>query len=209
MPVITDIKRQKRVGSRYSIYLDGEYSFALSDLELSTSGLRVGQELEAAEVEEYRDGAEQAKVYSLAVRFLGIRPRSRREMSDYLRRKDCSPADIEAVVERLESAHLLGDRQFAESWVAGRQMLRPRSRRMLEQELLAKGVSRDDIAAVLSGLDAEGEIDLLVQVAQKKRRLPQYRDPRKLTEYLMRQGYSYELIKKALARLGDETDLER
>jgi len=74
VPVVTDIKRQRRVGStRFNILLDGEYAFALSDLELSNSGLRVGQELSAHEVEEFRGQAGEAKAYTLALRFLEIR----------------------------------------------------------------------------------------------------------------------------------------
>jgi regulatory protein len=96
---------------------------------------------------------------------------------------------------------LLNDSQFASSWIANRQALRPRSRRMLTQELMAKGVSREDISAAMGGLDGDSEVETLMGVIERKRQLPQYREPEKLMGYLARQGYSYEVIKKALERL--------
>src|SRR6266403_4664714 len=147
MPFVTDIKRQKRSELRYNVYLDGKYAFALTDLELSTSGLRIGQELSTEAVEEHQRQAESDGAYSMAIRFLAIRVRSRREMLDYLVRKGASDEDAQLTIQRLEGAGLINDRAFAAGWVANRQLLRPRSRRRLEQELMAKGLSRDDIAA--------------------------------------------------------------
>jgi regulatory protein len=201
MPVITDIKHQKRSDDRFSVYVDGEYAFSLSSLDMSTSGLKIGQELSEGEVEEYRSLAGANKAYNLAIRFLSFRPRSKREMSDYLRRKGYEGEQIAPVLERLESARLLDDKAFSASWVASRQSLKPRSKRRLEQELMAKGVSRDDIAETVGAIDSDTELDSLVQVAQRKRTLSQYQDPNKLMGYLARQGYSYDLIKKALERL--------
>jgi regulatory protein len=202
--VVTDIKKQKRRDARYNIYLDGEYAFALSDLDLSTSGIRVGQTLGPHDVEQFKNDADQAKAYALAVRFIGVRPRSTREVVDYLRRKGFEGGEADVAVERLESSGLLNDRVFAESWVTNRNALRPRSRRMLAQELLAKGVASDVVQPVLDAMmGQDDEARVAAQVVRKKRKLPGYQDERKLTEYLLRQGFSYEAIKKALGSQGD------
>lgn len=201
MRTVSDINKQKRSDTRYSVYLDGEYVFALSDLDLSTSGLRVGQELTDAQVSEYIESASEAKAYALALRFLGIRPRSVREMRDYLRRKDANPGDIDSAIARLLSAGLLSDLEFARSWIRTRQALSPRSRRMLQQELAAKGVSRDDVDEAVGELDEDAQLDILVEVMQRKRRLSQYASDEKLLGYFARQGYPYDQLKKALERL--------
>ena len=203
MPIITDIKRQKRKEARFNIFLDGVYAFALSDLELSTSGLRVGQSLSPQEVVEFQGQVERLKAYAWAVRFLGIRSRSRRELEDYLYRKGAVAEDVAQAVRQLEDVGLINDQEFARSWIANRQILRPRSRRMLEKELLAKGVAQADIQAALGELDGEDELQMLIRVIERKRHLPQYRQAEKLMAYLARQGYSYELIKKALTRLDE------
>ena len=206
MPIVTALKRQKRSDTRVNVYLDGAYTFALPDLELSLSGLRVGSELSDEQVAEYRSRAEDEGAYARAVRFMAVRPRSRREVEDYLARKMVAPDVIQEIVGRLMRVGLLDDRAFAESWVANRQLLRPRSRRRLEQELASKGLARDDIQAALEGLEGEAELKSLIEVVEKKQRLPQYHEPQRLVGYLARQGYGYELIKRALEEVSKRSD---
>jgi regulatory protein len=206
MPVVSDIRRQKRSDTKVNVYLDGKYAFALSDLELSMSGLRVGQELSHGEVTEFLGRSVVEGAYSKAVRFVGVRPRSRQEVEGYLRRNGVAEDVAGGVVERLERVGLLNDAAFATSWVANRQLLRPRSRRRLEQELIGKGVSKDDIQEALSELGGDEELESLVVLAERKQRLQQYREPERLMAYLARQGYSYELIKKALENLAGRSD---
>lgn len=204
MPRITDIKRQKRSTDRFSVYIDGAYRFALGDLELSASGLRVGSELSLEQVEDWQAEAGQSKLYAKALNYLSYRPRSRREVADYLKRQEAEPEQIERILAELQRLRLVDDTQFARSWIDNRQTLRPRSRRRLEQELMAKGLASDIILQALTELEPESELKTLVELAEKKRRLPQYQQTDKLMAYLGRQGYSYDLIKKALARLSED-----
>jgi regulatory protein len=204
MPTITDIKKQRRVETQYNVYIDGRYSFSLTDLELSSAGLRIGQDLTSAEVTRYQEQAGQAKAYMVAVRYVSVRPRSRREIADYLCRKGYLDGDTNVALERLEQVGLVNDRQFAASWIADRQALRPRSRRVLAQELAAKGVARDDIESQLSTVDDEAELQTATRLAEKKHKLPQYANPQQLISYLLRHGYSYATAKRALETLGLE-----
>ena len=204
MAMVTSIKRQSRVGSnRFNIFLDGAYSFTLSDLDLSMSGLRVGQELEASAVEQYAQNAKEAKAYALALRYLGVRVRSRRELSEYLIRKNCGLDEIEAALERLEGLGLVDDGAFAAAWIADRLAVRPRSRIRLAQELGAKGVSRDIIDLALEDIEPERELETLKAVIERKRRTNGYEDDKKLVAYLQRQGYRWSLIKEAIEQLGE------
>jgi regulatory protein len=206
MPVVTAIKRSARRGSLLmQVSLDGEYVFTLSDLDFSMSGLRVGNVLSPEEVEHYRDGAKVAKAYALALRFLTVRVRSRKELTDYLARKTCEVDDILEALDRLEGLGLVDDLAFARAWIADRQAVRPRSRLRLSQELIAKGVTRDIINQALEGIEPDTELTALAQLIERKQKLAQYQDDRKLTDYLARQGYSWELIKQAKQMVGDAT----
>ena len=204
MPVVTAIKRQARVGSnRFNISLDGSYAFTVSDLDLSMSGLRVGQELTAQEVEEFSQNASEAKAYALALRYLGVRVRSRRELTDYLARKGCESQESDAALERLEGIGLVDDLRFAQAWIADRMAVRPRSRMRLSQELAAKGVARDIVDIALQELEPEKEVNTLKDLIIRKQRSGGYTDPKKLIGYLQRQGYRWDLIKEALQEIED------
>jgi len=203
MPKITDIKQQKRSSERFSLYIDGRYSFSLGDLELSNAGLRVGQELTAGEVEHWQSQALEAKAYNAALGQLSYRRRSLREVADYLKRKEYDDDIAASVIRRLEDLKLIDDAAFAAAWIADRQLLRPRSRRTLQVELMKKGIARDTIAEALSEVSEDSQLDALTDLIERKRRQSSYADPQKLMAYLARQGYGYDQIKKALARLGE------
>ena len=203
MPKITDIKQQKRSSERFSLYIDGRYSFSLGDLELSNAGLRVGQELTAGEVEHWQSQALEAKAYNAALGQLSYRRRSLREVADYLKRKEYDDDIAASVIRRLEDLKLIDDAAFAAAWIADRQLLRPRSRRTLQVELMKKGIARDTIAEALSEVSEDSQLDVLTDLIERKRRQSSYADPQKLMAYLARQGYGYDQIKKALARLGE------
>ncbi len=162
------------------------------------SGLKIGQEITESELEKYKEGANEAKAYGLALRFLGVRMRSRRELQDYLARKNCSTEESEVALQRLEDLGLVDDYKFAAAWVADRQAVRPRSKMRLSQELAAKGVARDVVDGVLAELEPDDELQALKTLIERKRRLPAYQDTQKLTAYLQRQGYRWGLIKTAL-----------
>ena len=206
MPIVTAIKRQTRVGSnRFNISIDGSYAFTLSDLDLSNSGLRIGQELSQEQVEEFSQTANEAKAYALALRYLSVRLRSRKELSDYLLRKSCDLSDIELALERLEGLGLVDDEKFARAWIADRMAVRPRSRMRLSQELAAKGVARDVVDTALQELEPDTEVAQLRSLIERKKRSSGYKDEKKLLGYLQRQGYRWSLIQEAMQEI-EEVD---
>jgi SOS response regulatory protein OraA/RecX len=66
---------------------------------------------------------------------------------------------------------------------------------------MQKGVERGTIEEALRELDGDTELDTLVALIERKQRLPQYSEREKLMAYFARQGYGYDVIKRALERV--------
>ncbi len=219
---ITKISQQIKRPDRYSIYVDEKYSFSLNDYQLVSSGLRVGKEYQLKELEQLQAESEFGKAYERALNYVMIRPRSLKEINDYLGRKYLFPKPksfvdktgqrhfkkqnvdrekiiimIERVIERLTDKGYINDENFAKAWVASRQLHKSLSRRKLESELRNKGISQDIIATILQKLNDSDQANIR-EVIDKKRRLPRFQDDTKLAQYLMRQGFNYDDIKTAL-----------
>jgi regulatory protein len=88
-----------------------------------------------------------AAAMEVAVRFLGTRPRSRREIELRLRRAGADDEIIEATVSRLRELGYVDDAAFARWWGEQRDRHAPRGRRLIEAELRQRGVPRDVIEA--------------------------------------------------------------
>ena len=194
---ITSIKQQAKRTDRYSIFVEGKYAFSLSENTLLDSKLASGQELTKEQVREYKKISADDKLYNRALRYVAMRPRSKWEVEQYLKRKEASPALIEQILNKLSIVSLIDDKKLAQAFVNDRRLLRPTSRRKLILELRKKHVSNDIIEQAI-GNDSTEELSALRQIVERKRRQPKYQDDLKLMQYLARQGFNYDDIKSAL-----------
>lgn len=194
---ITAIKQQVKRADRYSIYVDGKYSFSLGENELLRLGLHSGQEITEQELAAYRDESDYGKLFDKTLNLLSFRLRSEWELRDYLKRKKAEPEIIEKILNKLSINGYVDDEQFARRWVENRRLLKTTSRRRIAQELKQKRISNDIIDKVLAEDKEEtDEREVLRELVDKKKH--RYPDQTKLMQYLARQGYSYEDIKAVL-----------
>lgn len=197
MPKVTDIKQQIKRQDRYSIFIDGKYSFSLSENELMQSGIRLNREYTTTELEELKQTAVLDKAYMRSLDMLSRRARSEWELRDYLRRKDYEPEVIEQIIARLKKSQYIDDYNFAKAWVDNRRLLKATSKRKLSQELKQKRVEQSVIDEVLEEDDTD-ELTVIRELIVKKRTQSRYQDDQKLIAYLLRQGFSYGDVKDAL-----------
>ena len=196
---ISKIVQQEKIKDRYSVFVDEKYAFSLSEGALLESKLATGQQLDKDELKHWKEASADDKVAGNALRYAAMRLRSVWEMEQYLKRKGASPALTEKTLNKLSNINLLNDESFAKAWVANRRLLRPISKRKLQQELRAKHISDEVINITISDDEAGDERTSLRELIAKKRNLSKYKaDPMKLMQYLARQGFNYDDIKQAL-----------
>jgi len=204
---ITAIKQQVKQATRYSVFVDGKYSFSLSETALLDSGIASGQELTTTRLAELKKLSASDKAYGRALRYVAMRPRSEWEVRFYLKRKDVDAAEAAAITERLRRNGLVDNAAFARAWVANRRLLKATSKRRLVQELQQKQVPNAIIEQVLAE-DTADERQTLRDLVAKKRSIARYRaDQTKFMQYLARQGYGYDDIKAVLAEDPDNPEL--
>ena len=138
-----------------------------------------------------------------ALRFLAYRPRSEAEVRRRLSRK--FPAEIvAALLESLARQGLIDDRAFARQWRASREKRRPRSRRLIKQELRQFGVSGDVIAESLEGFDDAANAYLAGERPARRladRGVDREEFVRRIGALLGRRGFGFGVIQQATGRL--------
>lgn len=149
---------------------------------------------------------EQAK--ALCLRLLTARARTRAELAGQLAKRGFLEDVSDRVLDRLTTAGLIDDADFAAQWVRSRREHAGKGRKMLAAELRTKGVDEDVIAGALAGIDAGAERDRAEQLVQVKLRretlgVDDMRVTRRLVAMLARRGYSpsmaYEVVSAELA----------
>ena len=194
---ITSIKQQVKRAGRYSVFVDGEYSFSLSESALLESKINSGHELTAQQVSDFKQLSADDKIYNQTLRYIALRPRTKWEIEVYLNKKDASPTLLESTLNKLSNVGLLDDKKYAQSFVNDRRLLRPSSRRKIVNDLRKKHIPSGIIEEVV-GSESEDEQSALKSIIERKRQQTKYQDDLKLMQYLARQGFNYGDIKDAL-----------
>jgi regulatory protein len=128
-----------------------------------------------------------------ALRLLSYRARSEAEVRRRLSRR-YPPDVIEKVISNLHQTGQLDDETFTRFWVQNREQHRPRSRKVIRQELLRLGVSGDLVRETLEGFDEEANAyragwKVGQRLASRSDSEEQFRQ--RLSEYLKRRGFGY------------------
>ncbi len=198
MSTITAIKSQRNQ-KRVNIYLDGKFEFGLDLENYVRLGLKVGQELSEERIIEITKKAEFQKVLDRLLFFTTLRPRSGKEVHDWMIRKKVNEDFKKTLIDKITKLDLLDDEKFAQWWVEQRQNFRPKPKRILNQELRIKGVGKDIILKVLSEteVDEVGEAKKTIEKnAYKWSKFPERIAKQKIGLYLAGKGFGWDVIKK-------------
>ena len=210
---ITALKVQVRDKSRVNVFVDGKYLFSLDINQVAELGIKTGNQYSPEELADLENESQYGKLYTRSLEYAFTRPRSQREMRDYLYRKTRDSRTKEGYVkkgvsveltvrvfDRLSEKGYVDDEKFARFWVENRNMRKGSSMRRLKSELSAKGVKADIIETVIGATDRT-DIEEIQKIIVKKAK--RYDDEQKLIAYLARQGFRYDDIKEALTATGE------
>lgn len=205
MHKITDLKQGVRNPDRVNVYVDGKFLFSLDVSQVVDLGVKVGLEISEDELIELKRASEFGKLYQRTLEWVLMRPHSEKECRDYLRRKiferKLDKNYIDKIVEKLNDKRYLDDCRFAEWYVENRFSKKGVSVKRLKIELLKKGVSKDIVEQVLKDSSRNDREELEKMIAKKRSRYP---DDKKLTAYLVRQGFPYDLVRELVQSCGTD-----
>jgi len=199
---ITEIKKQKR-GQRVNIYLDGRFGFGITNSALVDFDLFVNKELSAAEIEEIIKKDQASKALQKCFRWLGIRPRSEKELRDKLKEKQFDPKIINQAIGQIKELGYLNDQEFTRMFI---EMKKSKGRMVIQRELRRKGIDEEIIKNSLAKYySSDEELESALNLAEKKmctyKKLPALKTKQKLARYLAGRGFNWEIIQEVLHRL--------
>lgn len=150
---------------------------------------------------------QQQKLRNYAYFYLNIRPRTVREIRDYLAKKAKKfniPLEvIDPVITRFLELKLLDDHEFVRWYVEGKFASSQKSVFLLRQELTKVGVAKDIIDEFFAEYVSDDSAAAREALSPKWRRFSTISDQKarfqKAASFLSRKGFSYDIIKKTIA----------
>lgn len=201
MPVITSITEQKKRSERVSIFVDEVFFAGTHHSVVIKLGLRKGDLVDSARLQELLDTELVNKAFTSALRLLSYRARTQSELIMRLKQKLYSDSAITEVIDKLKGLGYLNDQKFTREYVEARTLVKPMGKIRLKNELVLKGVDKSIIENTLDNISEEDEIESAISLAQRRIAKADKADDKlkeRISAFLNRRGFSWETINKVL-----------
>lgn len=212
MAIISKITTQKKNKQRYNIFLDHgegeEYAFSVDEAIIISFQLRKGLEITGDVIKEIQYEDAIRKGYSYALNYLSYRMRSKKEVSDYLLKKELEKETIKNIIDRLTEENYLNDLEFSLAYVRSRLNLTIKGPEIIKRELMDKGISEMNIAEALKLFTYEEQLEKAMKLLQKKfqknEKTSRSEQGKKMFTLVLSKGFSQEIAKEVVQRLREE-----
>ena len=207
MKKITKIERQKRRKNRVSIFLDNTFFCGISEDLMIKLDLFEGKEIDEEEISRLIKEKEFSEAREKTLRFLSHRMYSEKEIREKLTKKGFGESVIKKVIADLRHNSIIDDYLFAKAFIHDRMRLNPQGSYRMAYELKKKGLSQDIINKIfIEEKVVETDIERALEIAKKRlKTLINIKDKekvkRRLYNFLLRRGFSYETIKTVMDKL--------
>lgn len=202
--IITKIEIQKRNPKRRSVFIDGKFAFGLDEEVLYKLGVKKGDSLTEQQIKKITKEERKKEAKDVALKILSFRRRTEKQVRDKLQKKGFDEKTIKATIDKLKEFDLINDLEFATSWVKDRLAFKPRGKKLLKQELWKKGIAKgviDQVTEELCQHEDESALDLMKKIEKKYKNLEPQVAKRRMFNFLLRRGFSYEVARQVLTQL--------
>lgn len=137
--------------------------------------------------------------------YLKFRPRTVKEMRDYLYKKiekrHWSRDAVEEVIKELIDLGMLNDKEFIRMFVEQRNLVKQKSQFVLKQELMRHGVGKELIDEYFTD-HPQNEEELALKALEPRwyrfKNFPRQEQFQKAAAFLMRRGFNFSITKKTI-----------
>ncbi|MBY0489763.1 MAG: recombination regulator RecX [Gemmatimonadaceae bacterium] len=207
-PTLKDIRESPKRPGRYLLSLsDGRQLLVGVAVLADTGATRPGVELSESALARLTEEHVITDLADRALDYLARGRRTRRELELRLRKREATPAQIAAALDRLEQSGVLSDEAVAEAEAAAR-LRRGEAPARVRQQLRKKGVSGKAVQDAIAGAIAQDGFDeraACMEAARKRARTLRNDDPeaarRKLLGFLLRRGYGGGVARDAVRQV--------
>lgn len=198
---VTDIKQAVRNENRVNIYVNGKYAFSLDVAQVVDMGVKIGRVISEEELVDYKRASEFGKAYQRALEWVLMRPRSVRELKDYLKRREIQG---EAKERKKDWER---DREIADLIARGENVDAKRSEKRAERT--KNRVKYDFKDLILERLVERGYVDdaKFARYYVENRFVKKGVSRKRLKMELMKKGISQEIIDEVLSERNDEEEI--
>lgn len=194
------VTRLEQVNKRKCrVYLNDEPAFLLYYNEIAEYHMREGQELSDARLQKLIDQTLGKRAKVRCMDLLQISDKTEQELVRKLQQEEYPETVIREALDYVKSYHYVDDSRYARNYIESRK--EGKSRQQISYELRGKGIRSELIQQAWEEAEPVDPVVLILRWAKKRHYDPQCNDERerrKFYQFLLRKGFLFSDIKKAL-----------
>ena len=196
--VVTNIESITK--TKYRVYIDDEFAFVLYKGELFKYQIRKEEGISEEIIARIKNEVLVKRAKLRAMHLLNAMPRTEQQLREKLTQNEYPEDVIEAAVSYVKSFGYINDEAYIRNFIISRK--NSKSKREIVMLLGQKGLRGEIVDNIVEEMYAEeSELSTIKEIMRKKRWNPsemEEKEKQKMLAYLMRKGFSYEEIRRAL-----------
>ena len=209
------IKYKKLKSGKYKIFLEDESTIELYEDTILKYNLLISKEIKKEILSELEKFNYDLDAYYIALKYLDIRPRSKKEINDYLLKKGFSNDIIRDIISKLETQGYLNDLAFGRMFLNNKLITTTNGPLKVRKELQQHNLNSEDINTILEEYTDDIQLEKINKqinrIIKSNRNKGNVYIKRKIYNDLNNEGFNSSLIEEELnhLELEDDTDLAK
>ena len=195
------IEKSKHKQERVLVYLEGGDLLRITESELLHFGLYKGLDIDGETVVQLQKCGARSETRVRAANMISARPLSRRELTRRLVQKGAEADDADAAADYLEQLGAVDDAAYA-ALLVRHYSAQGYGPARIRDEFCRRGVPRECWDAALEAAPDAGETLARLIAAKTKGRALSPKEHKRLTDLLLRRGFSWSEVRSALCAAG-------
>ena len=204
MKTVHSVSRSKNA-EIFHLEFDGGEKLTVGINQIADYSLYAGKKLTDEEYSNLKEDASKRASRSAALRAVSVRPMSRRELTDRLIRRGESEETAAETAEWMTGIGAIDDRDYA-GMIVRHYAAKGYGLGKIKYELGRRGIPKEYREQALSEMPGvEEKIDSLV-AARLRGKTPDRKELKRISDALLRRGFTWDEIKSALSRYEPTTE---
>lgn len=208
-------KYEKKKNGMYTVYFLGGSNVDIHEELILKYGLLLHKGINDKELDKIIDENAVYIAYNLAIKYISIKMRTRKEIREHLQKKMFDNSCIDKVIKLLENAKYIDDEMYCKAYVNDRINLSNDGPNKIKDSLISSGMKEQVVIEALKVFDEDICIEKIKKIAEKQisvnRNKSKFILKNKIIEYLYNLGYSKSLIISVVDNLdfGDDSSIAK
>ena len=200
------IKYSKGKANTYIIHLNDEKVTLYDDLVIKYE-LLLKKEIDEKTLDLIKKEQIKLESYYVALKYLNVKMRSKKEVRSYLKKKEYSNEAINETIAKLESQGYLNDKEYAKCYIHDRFVLSSEGPNKIKNELEKLGITDMDFSIITEKEWKEKLLKLVNKKVKTYHHDSAFSIRNKIQKYFYNLGYSLDMILDVIQNIEiDESD---